>query len=109
MDMVASALAGGIAQQFPDKFSGAVDAPEAGLRSALTRLLSEHVYLAAMATTAALGGRDPEFKAAASALDGNSRFSGHDRLGLWRCCRQGVPALVAQAHRLLCRLHEWRG
>jgi hypothetical protein len=44
----------------------------AGLRSALNNLLQEHVYLAAAATGAALGGRDAEFKAAASALDQNS-------------------------------------
>ncbi|MBA3943823.1 MAG: LPXTG cell wall anchor domain-containing protein [Herpetosiphonaceae bacterium] len=72
MDMVASALAGGIAKQFPDKFTGAADSSASGLRSALTNLLNEHVYLAADATNAALGGRDTEFKAAAAALDGNS-------------------------------------
>lgn len=73
MDMVAGALAGGIAKQFPEQFTGAVDAPGAGLRSTLTQLLSEHVYVAAMATNAALDARDDEFKAAASALDGNSQ------------------------------------
>ncbi|HME97840.1 MAG TPA: copper amine oxidase N-terminal domain-containing protein, partial [Methylomirabilota bacterium] len=35
-------------------------------------LLSEHVYLAAAATNAALAGRQAEFEAAAAALDGNS-------------------------------------
>jgi hypothetical protein len=44
----------------------------AGLRATLNTLFQEHVYLAAAATGAALGGRDEEFKAAASALDGNS-------------------------------------
>jgi hypothetical protein len=44
----------------------------AGLRAALNTLFQEHVYLAAAATGAALGGRDDEFKAAAGALDGNS-------------------------------------
>ena len=44
----------------------------AGLRVALNTLFQEHVYLAADATGAALGGRDAEFKAAASALDQNS-------------------------------------
>lgn len=44
----------------------------AGLRSGLNNLLQEHVYLAAAATGAALGGRDAEFKAAAAALDQNS-------------------------------------
>lgn len=44
----------------------------AGLRTGLNTLLAEHVYLAAAATGAALGGRDAEFKAAAAALDANS-------------------------------------
>jgi hypothetical protein len=42
------------------------------LRAMLNNLLQEHVYLAAGATEAALGGRDAEFKAAAAALDSNS-------------------------------------
>jgi len=42
-----------------------------GLRSTLNTLFQEHIYLAAAATGAALGGRDAEFKAAA-ALDANS-------------------------------------
>ena len=46
--------------------------PAAGLRAALNALLSEHVYLAAAATNAALAGRQPEFQAAAAALDANS-------------------------------------
>ena len=44
----------------------------AQLRTGLNTLFSEHVSLAASATGAALGGRDAEFKAAASALDANS-------------------------------------
>lgn len=44
----------------------------AALKAKLNTLLSEHVYLAAAATGAALGGRDGEFKAAAGALDNNS-------------------------------------
>ena len=43
-----------------------------GLRSTLNTLFQEHIYLAAAATGAALGGRDAEFKAAAAALDANS-------------------------------------
>ena len=46
--------------------------PAAGLRVGLNALLSEHVYLAAAATNAALAGRPPEFEAAAAALDANS-------------------------------------
>src|SRR5215467_11474553 len=44
----------------------------AGLRSGLNTLFQEHIYLAAAATGAALGGREAEFKAAAAALDANS-------------------------------------
>jgi len=46
--------------------------PASGLRAGLNALLSEHVYLAAAATNAALAGRQPEFQAAAAALDANS-------------------------------------
>jgi hypothetical protein len=46
--------------------------PAAGLRVGLNAFLSEHVYLAAAATNAALGGRQAEFEAAAAALDANS-------------------------------------
>jgi hypothetical protein len=46
--------------------------PAASLRVGLNALLSEHVYLAAAATSAALAGRQPEFQAAATALDANS-------------------------------------
>ena len=42
------------------------------LRSSLNALLQEHIYLAAGATGAALGGRQGEFSAAAGALDANS-------------------------------------
>jgi LPXTG-motif cell wall-anchored protein len=72
MDMIAAPLAGAIAKQFPDKFSGAADSPAANLRVTLNTALQEHTYLAARATGAALGGRDDEFKAAAAALDANS-------------------------------------
>jgi hypothetical protein len=51
---------------------GMTDAPAAGLRVTLNNLFSEHVYLAARATGAALGNRQPEFEAAAAALDANS-------------------------------------
>jgi hypothetical protein len=54
----------------PDTASTAT--PAASLRTALNALFAEHVYLAAAATGAALGGRDTEFKAAAGALDANS-------------------------------------
>jgi hypothetical protein len=47
-------------------------AKAAALKSTLNTLFQEHVYLAAAATGAALGGREAEFKAAAGALDQNS-------------------------------------
>ena len=73
MSMFAESLATAIAQQFPDKFSGQADSPAATLRASLDALLSEHVYLAADATGAALGGRQAEFQAAAATLDDNSK------------------------------------
>jgi len=72
MQTIADPLAGAIVKQFPDKFDGATDTKAATLRVALNNLLQEHVYLAAAATNAALGGRDAEFKAAGDALDANS-------------------------------------
>ncbi len=44
----------------------------AALQTTLNMLFQEHVYLAAAATGAALGGRQAEFQAAAAALDQNS-------------------------------------
>jgi len=72
MDMIGGALAGAIGKQFPDKFGGAADDAASDLRTGLNLLLSEHTYLAARATGAALGGRTAEFTEAANALDGNS-------------------------------------
>lgn len=51
---------------------GAAQGTAADLRVGLNTLLAEHVYLASGATGAALGGRTPEFQAAARALDSNS-------------------------------------
>ncbi|MEZ4870182.1 MAG: plastocyanin/azurin family copper-binding protein [Caldilineaceae bacterium] len=72
MDMIAGALAGAIGQQFPDKFPGAADTAGANLRSTLSQLLAEHVALAAMATDAAVNGREAAFQAGAEALDHNT-------------------------------------
>jgi hypothetical protein len=65
-------LAAAIARQFPDRYPGAADAPATALRAGLNLAFREHVYLAAAATGAALGGRPAEFQAAAAALDANS-------------------------------------
>jgi hypothetical protein len=72
MQMIGDPLAGAIAKQFPNRFPGSPDAPAATLRTNLNMALREHAIVAAMATGSALGGREAEFKAAASALDGNS-------------------------------------
>jgi hypothetical protein len=74
MPMTATALAGAIAQQFPEDFPGSVDSPASQLQQGLTDLLDSHVYLAAIAVSTGLGsGLDsPEFAAAAKTLDSNS-------------------------------------
>jgi hypothetical protein len=72
MQMIGDPLAAAIAKQFPNRFPGSPDSPAATLRTNLNMALREHAIVAAMATGSALGGRDAEFKAAASALDGNS-------------------------------------
>jgi len=58
--------------QMPSQAQVTSNTKAAALRSTLNTLLQEHVYLAASATNAALGGREAEFKAAADALDANS-------------------------------------
>jgi hypothetical protein len=72
MHMIADPLAGAIVKQFPVKFEGVPNSSAASLQSTLNVTLREHVYLAAAATGAALGGRTAEFQAAAGALDANS-------------------------------------
>jgi hypothetical protein len=62
------------AQDMPHHASaaGGSAVTSAALKARLNTLLQEHTYLAAAATGAALGGRTPEFQAAAGALDRNS-------------------------------------
>lgn len=62
----------GLGAHTGDAVYGMTDSAAAGLRVALNNLFSEHVYLAARATSGALGNRQAEFEAAAAALDGNS-------------------------------------
>jgi hypothetical protein len=52
--------------------SAGAQSSAADLRTGLNQLFQEHIYLAGAATGAALGGRNPEFTAAAAALDANS-------------------------------------
>jgi hypothetical protein len=75
MPMLAVTLAGAIAKQFPEKFSGDVTSAASGLLSTLTAALQEHEYLAGIAVDMAAITKDPNsplFKAAAEALDKNS-------------------------------------
>ena len=95
-----------------DTSAGGVDSGSAELRAGLTSLLQEHVYLAGIAVANGVGnGLDSaQFKAAAGTLDTNSQAScRRDRLRLRRRRRQAVPGAVAQAHRLLRRLHHGQG
>ena len=72
MPMTAAALASGIAEGAV--IDGDSASPTAELRSTLTALLTEHVYLSgvAVATAYATAPNSPEFQAAAAALDQNS-------------------------------------
>ncbi len=72
MQMIGDPLAAAITKQFPERFPGAVNSAASTLRTTLNLALREHAIVAAMATGSALGGREGEFKAAATALDGNS-------------------------------------
>jgi len=98
MPNTAKVLAGGIASEMQDTFSGSVDAGASELRAALTAALTEHVYLAGIAVTQGVGeGLDSgAFKAAAGTLDENSKAladaigsvygedAGRQFLALWR-------------------------
>jgi hypothetical protein len=65
-------LAGCASSMAGPRHAGVASPSAAALRTGLNTLLAEHVYLAAAATGAALGGREAEFRAAAGALDANS-------------------------------------
>ncbi len=68
-----TAAAAAALEAVDEGWAARLDAPtSAGPAASLRALLSEHVYLASAATSAALGGRRPEFEAAAAALDANS-------------------------------------
>ena len=110
MDMTAAALAGGTAAKFADDIDGDAAAPASELRSGLHSLLREHVWLAGSATGAAIGGRMPQFEAAAAALNGPSDSNTSDLVdaissvygedvgtafeGLWRS-EDHIPQFVA--------------
>lgn len=71
MDHIALAIASALAEQFPETLGGDAGSAAADLRIRLNQILQEHVGLALSATGAALGGRTPEFLAAAAQLDAN--------------------------------------
>jgi len=75
MPHTANTLATGIVAQKPDMFSGSTKDGAAELRAGLTSLLTDHVYLAGIAINTGVGaGLDSgAFKAAAAALDDNSK------------------------------------
>ena len=62
------ALSVEIADRFPDKFPGDPELRAVDVRVSANVLLHEHSYLATMATSAVVGGRNPEATAARSAL-----------------------------------------
>jgi hypothetical protein len=70
---IGDALAAGIATKMPAKFPGNLNNSAVQLRVNLNELFQEHLYLASMATSAALryGASDAEFKAAGTALNTN--------------------------------------
>jgi hypothetical protein len=75
MPHTATALAGAIVAQYPEKFEGSVDSAGSVLQQTLTDQLDGHVYLAAIAVEQAVlteSITSPQFKAAATALDRNS-------------------------------------
>ena len=71
MQMIGNPLAEAIAAKKRDLFPGDAKNKGVDLRVNLNMLLQEHLYLATMATDAALGGRNAEFAAAAGALNQN--------------------------------------
>ena len=70
MNGTAKVLAEATAKKFPEKFDGDAASPASELRAGLTSLLSAHVWIASDATDAALAGRQADFEAAATALNG---------------------------------------
>ena len=115
MGEFAATLAGATQAKFPDKIDGKADTKAATLRAGMTSLLREHVLLASSATGAALGGRMPQFEAAAATLNGPTNSNTSDIVaavtsvygndvgkafdGLWRS-EGHIPAVVAYTQAL---------
>lgn len=73
---IGDALAGQIAQRFPDKFPGDPSTPAVDTRASINQLMQEHAYLATMATDSVVAGRAAEKSAAAAALSANADMLG---------------------------------
>ncbi|HEX2272571.1 MAG TPA: hypothetical protein VHG90_01715, partial [Acidimicrobiales bacterium] len=84
MGEFATVLADATARTFPEKFAGDVSSPAADLRAGMTSLLREHVLLASSATGAAIGGRQAQFEAAATALNAPTNSNSADVVGAVR-------------------------
>jgi len=65
-----------IARRFPDKFPGNASSLAVDLRVSVNSLLQEHAYLTTMTSSAGIGGRVAEQKAAAAALSENTNALG---------------------------------
>ncbi len=110
MDELAKTLAGATVAKFPEKFEGDSSDKASELRAGMTSLLQEHVLLAVSATGGAIGGRQPQFEAAAAALNGPTGSNTSDLVaaigsvygdevgtafdGLWRS-EGHIPGFVA--------------
>lgn len=81
MNDLAKTLAGATVAKFPNKFEGDSSDQASELRAGMTSLLREHVLLANSATGAALGGRAPQFDAAAAALNAPTNSNSADIVG----------------------------
>jgi hypothetical protein len=115
MGEFAGTLAGATQAKFPQKIDGKADSKAATLRAGMTSLLREHILLASSATGAALGGRTPQFTAAATSLNGPTNSNTSDIVGavtsaygadvgkafdgLWRS-EGHIPAVVAYTQAL---------
>jgi hypothetical protein len=73
---IGDAFASAIARKFPDKFPGDPANKAVDFRASLDTLLAEHSYLATMATSATVAGRNSEQAAALNALSANADMLG---------------------------------
>ena len=98
MRMIGDPLSEAIAKKVSDKFPGDATNKAVDFRVALNNLLEEHLYLASDATSAALGGRTDEFKAAGDALNSNGTDIGAAIGSLYGTDAQGKFNQIWSAH-----------